>query len=108
ASELLNLRELHALRLIGNGFLVWPAGRDDPPPQVIQDGLRQADLERVDRAISRRVFCRRQADSRQSHSKQSHQEYGARERSDAHARSLSGSVRLLALRESAPSSRAST
>ena len=45
AHELLQLRELHALRLVGDGLLVGPARRRNAPAKIDELLLRNIDLE---------------------------------------------------------------
>ena len=58
ADELLELRQLRALRLIGDRFLVGPAGRREAPAEVGEIRLWHVDAERPDRRC--RCFRRRQ------------------------------------------------
>ena len=49
AHELLHRRELHALRLIGNGLTIRPARRRETAAQIEQILLGHADVERANR-----------------------------------------------------------
>jgi hypothetical protein len=49
--ELLELREPHALRAIGDRLLVGPPGRQHPAAEINKLFLRNVDAERTDCAI---------------------------------------------------------
>ena len=53
ARELAHGRELHALGVVGDGFLFWPPGRGQAPAKVDQCCFGHMDAERADLAFGR-------------------------------------------------------
>ena len=53
ARELLNRRELHALRVIRDGFPLGPSRRRDAPAQFVDVRLRKVDGDGADRVAAR-------------------------------------------------------
>jgi hypothetical protein len=49
ADESLELRQLHALGLIGDGLVGGPPCRQDAPAQIVKVGVGNIDAERTDR-----------------------------------------------------------
>src|SRR6266403_497458 len=54
-NQLLQLRQLRTLRLIGDGFLIGPSRSSNAPPKIIERGPRYVDGEGADRAIFGRL-----------------------------------------------------
>jgi hypothetical protein len=50
-NQLLQLRQLRALRLIADGFLIGPSRSSNAPAEVIERRLRHLDFERADRWV---------------------------------------------------------
>jgi len=50
-NHLLQLGQLHALRLIGDGFLIGPSRGRNASAEIIERGLRYLDFERADRLV---------------------------------------------------------
>jgi hypothetical protein len=59
ADQSLELRQLCALRLIGDRLLVGPPGRREAPLQVGEVGVRHVDAEGEDGIASRSFLCLR-------------------------------------------------
>jgi hypothetical protein len=63
-NQLLQLGQLHALRLIGNGFFIGPSRGGEPPAEIDQCLVRNVDLERPNcTVVGRGMLTGKKADS---------------------------------------------